>query len=234
MTELFSQVSLIDIHRDLTRNIVSLRVSENLFDDLTDDVEAWQSAQQLELDTKPKLFTNDTPIIHRPFEESEWNMAIGFPFTHSIQSRYSDGSYGVWYGAGNLETTVHETVYHWRAKLLADAEGFLKPGVSIERKVYWVRCDAALIDLRPAVQKHPELIYPHDYTATQAIGRKMHHEGHPGLVTQSARCEGEVYAIFTPNVLSNARHTCFLTYITTDKGIEVQKTPGLSEMTLSL
>jgi len=233
MSELFSQVGLIDIHSDLTRNIVSLRISENLFDDLTEDTEAWQSAQQLESDTKPKIFTNETPVIHRPFEESEWNMAIGFPFLNSAQSRYSDGAYGVWYGAGDLETTVYETVHHWKTKLLSDAEGFLKPGVSIERKVYLVRCDSALIDLRPLVQKYPETCYPDDYTATHAIGRKMHHEGHPGLVNKSARCEGEVYAVFTPDVLSNARHTCFLTYITTDKGVDIQKIPGKKWMTIS-
>ena len=233
MTELFSQVGLIDLHRDLTRNIVSLRISEDLFDDLTDDIEAWQSAQQLESDTKPKVFTNEIPVIHRPFEESEWNKVIGYPFLNTAQSRYSDGTYGVWYGANNLDTTVYEAVHHWQAGLLSDAEGFLKPGVSIERKVYMVRCDSALIDLRPLVLKYPELIYPDDYTATHAIGRKMQHEGHPGLVSKSARCDGEVYAVFTPNVLSNARHTCFLTYVTTDKGVEIQKTPGKKWMSLS-
>lgn len=233
MEALFSQVGLIDIHSDLTRNIVSLRVSENLFDDLTDDTDAWESAQQLESDTKPQLFTNQTPIIHRPFEESEWNMAIGFPFAHSAQSRYSDGSYGVWYGAADLETTVYETAHHWRTKLLSDAEGFLKPGVSIERKVYLVRCDSALIDLRPVVKKYPELIYPNDYAATHAIGRKIHHEGHPGLLTKSARYKkGEVYAVFTPNVLSDARPSCFLTYVTTSTGIEVQKAMGKAWMTI--
>lgn len=226
MEGLFSQVGLIDIHSDLTRNIVSLRISENLFDDLTDDVDAWQSAQQLELETKPKVFTDKTPAIHRPFEESEWNRAIGFPFLNSAQSRYSDGTYGVWYGAANLETTVCETVHHWKTKLLADAEGFLKPGVSIERKVYLVRCDSALIDVRPVVQKFPEVCYPDDYTATHAIGRKMHHEGHPGLISKSARCKGDVYAIFTPDVLSDARYACFLTYITTDEGVEIQKMAG--------
>jgi hypothetical protein len=233
MEELFSQVGLIDIHNDLTRNIVSLRVSENLFDDLTDDVDAWQSAQQLELETKPKVFTNEAPVINRPFEESEWNMAIAFPFLNAVQSRYSDGSYGVWYGAADLETTVFETVHHWKTKLLSDAEGFLKPGVSIERKVYLVRCDSALIDVRPVVKKFPKLIFPNDYTATHAIGRKMHHEGHPGLVSKSARCNGDVYAIFTRDVLSSARYTCFLTYVTTDKGVEIQKTQGKKWMMIN-
>jgi hypothetical protein len=226
MDALFSKVGLADVHHDVLRNIVSLRVSEDLFDDLSDDHEAWVSAQQLELNTKPPIFTNNFPIIHRPFEEAEWNTAIGFPFMHTSISRYSDGTFGVWYGAGDLETTVHETAYHWRNKLLADAEGFLRPGVSVDRKVYQVRCDAALIDFRPIVSAHPDIVHPNDYTLTHAVGHKINREGHPGLVSESARCNGEVYAVFTPNVLSDVRHACFLTYITTQGGVEVQKESG--------
>ena len=71
MDSLFSELSLIDIHQSIARNIVSLRVSEGLFDDLTDDPEAWQAAQRLEMETKPKLFNSHQPIIERPFEEAE-------------------------------------------------------------------------------------------------------------------------------------------------------------------
>lgn len=228
MEALFSHLCLIDINQDLTRNSVSLRVSENLFDDLTvtDDHDAWASAQQLELETKPKLFASNTPTIDRPFEEAEWNEAIGYPFAHSSQSRFSDGTYGVWYGSDSVETTVYETAHHWKSKLLADAEGFLRPGVSIDRKIYLVQCNSALIDLRSAIAKYPEITHATDYTATHAVGRKIHREGHPGLVTQSARGDGDVYAIFTPRVLSNVRFHCTLTYTTTQSGIEVQRTLG--------
>src|SRR5687768_17412866 len=106
MENLFEQLCLIDLHSDLLRNIVSLRVSENLFDDLIDDPAAWATAQQLELETKPHFFTNQIPVINRPFEEAEWNEAIQYPFKNSSQSRYSDGTFGVWYGGDTLETTV--------------------------------------------------------------------------------------------------------------------------------
>lgn len=229
MEGLFSTICLIDTHQDLNRNIVSLRESRDLFDDLSDEPDAWRSAQQLEIDTKPKLFTSQSPAIYRPFEEAEWNEAINYPFTNSSQSRFSDGTYGVWYGACSLETTIHETVFHWRNKLLSDA-GFDRPGVSIERRAYLVQCDSALIDLRPSALKCPELIHPSDYTATHSVGGKIHREGHPGLVTKSARGDGDVYALFTPRVLSNARHSCYLTYVITEDGVEVQKKPGIAWM----
>lgn len=231
MEALFSSLSLVDIHEDLTRNIVSLRVSENIFDDLSEDKESWESAQQLEMDTKPHLFESNQPVIYRPFEEAEWNTAIGYLFQNSSQSRFSDGSFGVWYGSDSLETTVYETVHHWRNGLLADA-GFTQSGIVIERKIYLVQCDSALIDLRPSIEKHPEILHPVDFTATHAIGGKIHREGHPGLVTKSARCNGEVYGIFTPNVLSNPRHTCYLTYTTTANGVEVKRNLGATWLTI--
>lgn len=232
MDALFSALYLTDIHQNIARNIVSLRVSEDLFDDLTDDPEAWQAAQLLEMETKPKLFNSHQPVIDRPFEEAEWNAAIGYPFLNSSQSRFSDGSFGVWYGADSIETTVYETVYHWQNTLLDDA-GFNKPGVEIQRKIYMVQCDSLLIDLRPEIKSHPELLHPTDYSTTQSIGRKLHREGHPGLITNSARIRhGDVYAIFTPKVLSNPAHTCYLTYRTTATGVEVERTIGEIWMTV--
>lgn len=232
MDALFSALYLTDIHQNIARNIVSLRKSEDLFDDLTDDPEAWQAAQLLEMETKPKLFNSHQPVIDRPFEEAEWNAAIGYPFLNSSQSRFSDGSFGVWYGADSIETTVYETVYHWQNGLLEDA-GFNQPGVEIQRKIYMVQCDSLLIDLRPEIKSHPELLHPTDYSTTQSIGRKLHREGHPGLITNSARVKhGDIYAIFTPKVLSNPAHTCFLTYRTTATGVEVERTVGEIWMTV--
>lgn len=222
----FANLSLAETHGDLVRNIVSLRVSEDIFDDLSDDPAAFQSAINLEIETKPPPFESRIPIIDRPFEESIWNEAIGYPFTNWMRSRYSDGSFGVWYGADSVETTIYETAHHWKTGLLADA-GFLEPGVKIERRIYNVRCDAALIDLRPAVADFPSLRDSVDYTLTQQIGARLHREGHPGLTSKSARCpDGDVYAVLNPRVLRDPRLACWLTYTITKQGIEVERTPG--------
>lgn len=225
MDHLFAGLRLADLHSDRARNIVSLRISENLFDDLSDDPIEQQAAVDWEMATEPPTYTSSLPIIHRPFEEAAWIEAIGFPFMNWAVSRYSDGRFGVWYGADSIETTVHETVYHWRYGLLADA-GFVREGVSIERKVYWVRCDAALVDLRPAVASHPDLLHPTDYSFTHQVGARLHREGHPGLVTRSARCEGAVCAILNPAVLSAPRVACFLTYRVEEGRVVVEREAG--------
>lgn len=222
---IFAQARLAETHGDLVRNIVSIRVSQDLFDDLSDNPADWQTAIKLELATKPRMFVSPVPVIDRPFEDARWNDAIHYPFRHWMKSRYSDGSFGVWYGADTVETSVHETVHHWRSGLLDDA-GFTQPGVRIDRKCYRVRCDAALVDLRPTALAFPALVDPVDYGLTHQVGARLHREGHPGLVTASARCNGEVYAVLNPVVLSDPRQMCFLTYTTTATGIAVEREPG--------
>lgn len=231
MDAIFTELRLADTHSDLYRNIVSLRSQEDLYDDLSNDPSDLRQAIELELQTQPATYLSHTPIIHRPFEEAAWDEAIGFPFREWSRSRYSDGSFGVWYGSDSIDTTIHETVYHWRNSLLADA-GFTAAGIKIERRVHLVRCDAALIDLRGSVTQYPMLVSANDYTITQQIGGRLHREGHPGLVTVSARCLGDVYAVLNPAVLSNPRSNCYLTYTTTDKGVDVERTPG--ELLLSI
>jgi hypothetical protein len=228
----FANLALAETHGDLVRNIVSLRVSEDLFDDLSADPAAWQSAINLEIETKPPPFESRVPIIDRPFEEATWNEAIGYPFTNWMRSRFSDGSFGVWYGADTIETTVHETVHHWRAGLLADADGYLQAGVKIERKIYNVRCDAALVDLRSAIPGFPGLVDPVDYTLTQQVGTRLHREGHPGLVSRSARCNGDIYAVLNAKTLRDPRQACCLTYTLTEKGVEVERAPGIVMLVL--
>ena len=41
MNSLFAQLTLADVHQDVARNIVSLRESQDLFDDLTEDPAEW-------------------------------------------------------------------------------------------------------------------------------------------------------------------------------------------------
>ena len=224
--DVFSHITLTDVHNDLIRNIVSLRESEDLFDDLTDDPDERKLAQQVESDAKPYPYKSHTPEIHRPFEESVWFNAIAWPFRNWRISRFSDGSFGVWYGSDTVETTAYETAHHWYHGLLADA-GFESERVVVERRLYRVRCDAALLDLRHLLDDYPLISHANDYSVTQSIGSKAHHEGHPGLVTASVRHEdGNLYAVLNPNVLSNPRHHSYLTYRLEGDRIVVERKPG--------
>lgn len=232
MDSIFSTLSLVDVQDDLVRNIVSLRESQNLFDDLSDSTEAWSIAQRVEDAVKPSLYHSQAPIIHRPFEDAEWFNAIEFPFKNWQASRFSNGSFGVWYGSSAVETTIYETAYHWYRRLLSDA-GFENEEVVIERKIYNVYCQAALLDFRAATKTYPKLIDKTDYTLSQMVGSRLCHEGHPGLLAYSARrVDGEVYAVFNPQVLSKPRYQYALTYRLHGQSIQVEKVPGSVWMVL--
>ena len=226
MDPLFSHLTLADVHCNVTRNVVSIGSSQDLFDDLTSSPEEWALAQHVEDDVKPPPYQSRTPVIHRPFEDAEWFNAIGWPFKHWQASRFSDGAYGVWYGCDSAETSVYETAYHWFNGFLSDA-GFEKEKVIGERKLYEVACDAALVDLRPLVAKQSGLVHKTDYRYPQSVGARLHREGHPGLVTVSVRyAPGCNYAVLNPGVLSNPRQYCQLSYRLEGHRIIVEKQPG--------
>jgi len=227
-------VSLIETRDDIVRNIVSLRQSQDLFDDLSVDAADWALAQQVESDTKPLPYQSHTPVIHRPFEEASWFDAIGWPFKNWQKSRFSDGSFGVWYGSESVETSTYESAYHWYFGFLADA-GFQRENVVSERKIYRVRCEAALLDFRPVAQMCPDILHKSDYSYAQRVGARLQREGHPGLVVPSVRrAAGWNYVIFNSEVLSQPRLSCFLNYRLEGKNIRVEREPGVEWMSISV
>jgi len=68
-------------------------------------------------------------------------------FTHLNPegSRFSDGSYGVFYAAHDKDTAVAETQYH-HARFLAATR---QPPIQLPMRLYAVRVSAQLHDLRP-------------------------------------------------------------------------------------
>ena len=234
MNTLFAKLTLADVHQDVARNIVSLRESQDLYDDLTDAPAEWLLAQKVEGEVKPPPYCSSTPVIDRPFEDAQWFNAIAWPFKNWQASRYSDGTYGVWYGSESVESTVYESVYHWYKGLLCDA-GYERQVVIAERKVYTVACSAALLDFRKACNEHADLLHPSDYAFCQSVGARIHREGHPGLLTPSVRRPaGENVAIFNPDVLSNPRHYCELTYRLEGDLVVVEKQPVVAWITLAV
>ena len=209
---------------DVFRNIVGIRESQDLYDDLTDNPDDYALAQAVEGDTKPTL--TGSGIIDRPFDYG----VIDYPFETQnwAQTRFSDGSFGVFYGSLNLETTIYETVYHTLQDL--DAANFLAQGESIirERRVCLVEVDAILYDCTEKADDRPELIYPHDYRFTNDVGRYIHENDRDGLITRSARCDGVNTPIFRSDRLDRPRDHCFLSYTvdTANEVVLVERTIG--------
>jgi len=220
--------SSVDFHDDLTRNIPGIRASQNLFDDLSSDPADWEIAIAAEGSDR---IPTGSALVTRPFD---YGSVITFPFVefNGHATRFSDGlRYGVWYGSLELETTVHETVHH-RHRFLLDAFPGEDRAIASERRVFEVRCDAILIDLRGREKREKRLVDRASYAFTQPLGQYLRDQGQNGLLARSARDVrpkgGVNAALFRAEALGNVRAMCHLTYLMnpTRDSARVERTPG--------
>lgn len=215
---------LVDFKDDVVRNIVSLRKSTDLFDDLHDNDElCMQVAIAAESRVKKYIPVGQ---IDRGFH---YSTAINYPFETAayLATRYNNGSYPAWYASLDLKTTIYETTYH----MLKAEMGIEKLDEIIirERAVYDIYCQAALIDLSHDSKAHPLLTHSTNYDFTQQVGHRAYHEGYPGLIVPSARYQlGKNLVVFNRDVLKNPRLKCYLTYKLdpAKKEIMVERAPG--------
>ena len=125
-------------------------------------------------------------------------------FTHLNPegSRFSNGSYGVYYAAQTLETAVAEVSHH-RALFLARTK---EPAIDVDMRVITAGVDAALHDLR-SVRKHAtEWFDPDSYDAPQALGQQLHDAASWGVIFPSVRNKGgECVGLFRPKALHHAK-----------------------------
>jgi RES domain len=213
---------VVDFRDDLIRNIKGIRVSQDLFDDIARDGEDREVAIAAESATR---IASPAPLITRPFD---YGSVVTYPFVPQNwqATRYSDGlQYGVWYGSLELETTVYETLVHWH-RFVMDSFPELEREIVSERRVFQVRCEAILVDLRRSSEAR--LVDRNDYAFTQQLGRHLWQRAQTGLLAPAARAAGTVAAILRPEALSEVRDLCFLTYHLNLKGDRalVERTPG--------
>lgn len=130
-------------------------------------------------------------------------------FTHTgFPSRFSDGSYGVYYAGHSLETAVRETAYH-RGKFLAATN---EPACEVDMRAYVARPVQAFVDVRGPRFNH--LHDPDDYAPSQAYAKPEREKGHWGLVYRSVRHEGgECIAAFKPQAISIPVAAAALAYV---------------------
>ena len=117
-------------------------------------------------------------------------------FTHLNPegSRFSDGTWGVYYAANDLDTAVAEVSHH-RARFLARTA---EAAIEIDLRCYRVPVRARLLDLRG--RRAPAgILDPASYVASQPFARTQRDAREPGIVHDSVRRRGgQCVALFTP------------------------------------
>jgi hypothetical protein len=132
----------------------------------------------------------------------------GFP------SRFSDGSYGVYYAAEHEATAVAETRYHHGRRLAAGRVG----PVVLDLTLLHADLVAPLYDLTTAAFRASTLartVYdPDDYSASQRLGMTLRRDlGAFGTLYESVRDPGgRCAAVFRPPALSTCRPARALHY----------------------
>ncbi len=124
-------------------------------------------------------------------------------FTHLSPngSRFSDGTFGVFYAARERATAVRETVHH-RERFLAESN---QPPMTIEMREYQADVAGTLRDLRSDAGAARPLLDPDSYAASQRFGVVERGSETAGIVYPSVRNPGgECATIFRPRYLSPA------------------------------
>jgi len=130
-------------------------------------------------------------------------------FTHATPSRFSDGSFGVYYAAHDERTAIAETAYH-RARFLRDSG---LPSERLDMRVYGATIRGSYDDVRGNPPSSP--IYdPDSYARSQNYGARVYAADKlDGIVFRSVRNpSGECVAAFRPRLIGQARVLGHLEY----------------------
>ena len=140
-------------------------------------------------------------------------------FTHLSPegSRFSDGTFGVFYAAKDLDTAIAETRHHRERFMRATGQ----PRMELDMRVYLVDLVGNLHDLRDQNATYPLVYRPDNYAVSQNLARELHRTGSSGIAYDSVRHEGgECAAVFRPRLLSNCRQERHLCYVWDGRQIE--------------
>jgi len=134
--------------------------------------------------------------------------AVMMPFLTPKVSRFSAGLFGILYGAESVATSTSEIVHHQSLRLRATSA---TAGTVILLAHWQFTLDRDMVDVR----RFPDTTQIHDpdsYVASQALGRRLKHEGAAGVLYHSVRRPpGECVAVFQPSAIrSMARHEDWL------------------------
>lgn len=175
-----------------------------LFDDIADPHD-WELLAAAESLTNPRIYDDIGDLALVPPERrvsgagASWVMAAFTHISPDRASRFSDGSYGVYYAGNSLDTAVHEHGFHMAMHLASTGE---PEGWVSEVRELVGSIDHALIDLRGAGAAHAALLDPNSYVISQPFAKGQRTGGTDGIVYPSVRAAGgQCIAAFWPDVV---------------------------------
>ena len=208
-------LSVVRVEWKPCRRIVPSRFPPiQLFERVTDPTDL-EAIFELESLTNPRLRdeVGDIRLVpERDRVTGPGASVIMAAFTHLNPqgSRFSDGSYGVFHAANDLDTAIAETKHH-RERFMHATE---QPPMELDMRVYLVDLVGNLHDLRGQKRTNPLVYHDDSYAVGQNLARRLRGEGSNGIVYDSVRhAGGECAAVFLPRLLSSCRQERHLCYV---------------------
>ncbi len=176
----------------------------DLFDDIADPQD-WQHLVKAEARTNPRIIEEIGDLTLVPVERrlagpgASWVMAAFTHISPDRTSRFSDGSYGVYYAGDALETALREHCFHM-ARFYADSD--CNPGWISEVRQLIGSIDSNLTDIRG--DGFEQLLEKDvaQYGPAQQFAAGQKAEGSNGIVYPSQRhAAGQCIAAFYPDVV---------------------------------
>ena len=192
------------------RIIPSVYPPINFFEDLVEPSEM-ETLWEIENITNERLRQTTGDIFLVPPEDrisGHGSSVVMAAFTHiGRSSRFTDGSYGVYYASFSQDTAIRETVYHRERFLSATNE---EP-CEIAMRMYEGKVMQPLHDIRDRV--YSSFHHHNDYLHTQMFGKQLRQQNSWGIVYNSVRDEGgcniaalRPTSISIPKVLSHLKY----------------------------
>lgn len=164
----------------------------DLFDDIADPRD-WESLAVAQSRTNPQIYEEIgdpslVPVDRRlSGEGASWVMAAFTHISPDRSSRFSDGSFGVYYAGDSLETALREHTFHI-SRFFRDTA--MEPGWISEVRQLIGTVDTELVDLRQLGFDHlldPDIA---TYPVSQAFAVDQKAQGRDGIVYPSLRHDG--------------------------------------------
>lgn len=178
-----------------------------LFENVADPAE-FDALQDLETAFNPH---HDEGHLVQSLPRGEWVFGPGAgyvmaPFAYRTPSRFSDGTFGIFYAGLDEETAIHEVAFHRGLFMARTGE----PPSVVEQLVLRAKVTGDLVDLRGEVAAHPEWYDPDpgQYGPAQVLGGQLRQAGRTGLAFASVRRPGgHCVGILRPQAISACRHS---------------------------
>lgn len=176
----------------------------NLFERLTEDKAVWEALLLLEQTTNPRIRQEIGEISlvapqNRVAGPGASYVMASFTHLNPKGSRFSDGTYGVYYAASELNTAIAETVYHFEAFARAAHDPARQEDMRVV--IGTINCEfdevAALED-----SLRNNILDPNSYAAARNFAKERRSAGSNGICYPSVRRPGGTcIGAFTPKAV---------------------------------